>query len=290
VRLLDVFDAVAAGGVATGRRLQAAGLTRSSLSSAVRDGQLCRLAPGLFARTQEVDALRLGSCIGALSHGTAAAVIGLDLLDAPRRVEVTVRDLPRNLPALLHVRRARLRSDEVVRRDGLRVTSVERTLVDLARTAPLDNAVVAADSALRSGRASADALAALAHGARGPGSPRVRAMVAASDPRSESALETLLRLVLSRAGLYPDAQAVISDGTGFVARVDFLFRAERLVVEADGYAFHGGRAAYRHDRRRCNALLRAGYRVARFSWEDVRDTPSVVVDLVVDLLGRQGTA
>src|SRR5690242_15718498 len=94
----------------------------------------------------------------ALGHESAAAVLGLDLLDQPPRRCVT---LPRNNSRVSldgwDVSRAGLGADEVELIDGQRVTAVLRTLVDLARSRPLDAAVVAADSALRqrlvSGRA-----------------------------------------------------------------------------------------------------------------------------------------
>jgi very-short-patch-repair endonuclease len=85
-----------------------------------------------------------------------------------------------------------------------------------------------------------------------------------------------LRLALVHTGLVPQSQAQIAG----VGRVDFLFVAERLVVEADGYAFHADRRAYREDRRRGNALQSAGYRVLRFTWEDVVNAPDRVVATV----------
>ncbi|TAL20866.1 MAG: DUF559 domain-containing protein, partial [Frankiales bacterium] len=70
------------------------------------------------------------------------------------------------------------------------------------------------------------------------------------------------------------------------ARVDFAWPDERLVVEVDGFAFHADRASYRNDRRRTNELVLAGWRVLRFSWEDVVGSPDVVVDQVRRALRR----
>ncbi len=140
------------------------------------------------------------------------------------------------------------------RRSGLWVTSSTRTLVDCGRSLPWEESVVLMDSALRAGLPVAE-LERAAAAARGPGAAAVRAAVAAADACSKSALESLLRLVLTRAGLQPTMQAVISDEHGFVARVDFLFVDARIVVEADG-------------------------------WEEVRSRPDEVVSLVRDLLAR----
>jgi very-short-patch-repair endonuclease len=217
---------------------------------------------------------------GTLSHTTAAALLGLDLLGAPG-LHVTAAH-HRRVPPDVTLHRAKLDASDTTAVAGLATTTMLRTVLDSARRLPHVDAVVLADAALRAGL-DVDSFRVAARDARGPRSSRVRAVAAACDPGAESALESLLRLLLAAAGLHPETQAVIRDDR-FVARVDFLFREERLVVEADGFRFHSDRTAYRNDRRRGNALLRAGYRVARFSWEDVRHAPDHVVTLVERLL------
>jgi very-short-patch-repair endonuclease len=59
--------------------------------------------------------------------------------------------------------------------------------------------------------------------------------------------------------------------------VDALWRASRLVVEVDGYAVHGHRAAFERDRRRDQALAAAGYQVLRITWRQLDDEPLAVV-------------
>jgi very-short-patch-repair endonuclease len=51
--------------------------------------------------------------------------------------------------------------------------------------------------------------------------------------------------------------------------VDFLWRGPRLVVEVDGRRFHGSARAFVEDRRRDAELVAAGYRVVRFTWQDL---------------------
>jgi very-short-patch-repair endonuclease len=58
--------------------------------------------------------------------------------------------------------------------------------------------------------------------------------------------------------------------------VDFLWRAQRLVVEFDGRQFHGHEAAFERDRRRDQVLLAAGYRVLRVTWRQLLDEPLAV--------------
>ncbi len=60
--------------------------------------------------------------------------------------------------------------------------------------------------------------------------------------------------------------------------VDFLWRAQKLVVEVDGYAFHGHRAAFERDRAKDQVLVAAGYRVIRVTWRQLEREPLVVAD------------
>ena len=231
------------------------------------------------------DALRLAGPRARVSHEAAAELLGIELLQ-PGVPRLTV---PRNRSRLFVPGWDVVRSDVPARDqllvDGVPTTTAERTVLDLSRELPFEEAVVAADSALRLRLVPTAALAARLSATRGQRAAAARAVAASLDPLAGSVLETLLRLVLHAAGLRPVAQFVIRDGVGgFVARVDFCWPAERLVVEADGFAFHADRAAYRADRDRLNALERLGWRVLRFTWEDVRGRPEHVVAMVRDCL------
>ncbi|WP_206432585.1 hypothetical protein [Streptomyces sp. ADI93-02] len=73
------------------------------------------------------------------------------------------------------------------------------------------------------------------------------------DPRSGSPAETVARLRLRDAGLHPVTQAVLHTPSGRTLRPDFLFPAQGLVVEVEGWAFHGSRKAHAADLRRFNS-------------------------------------
>ncbi len=223
---------------------------------------------------EAVSALR-----GVASHQDAAVLLGIDLVEqSPLRHVTVARCRSRLTYPGTQVHRADL--GETTQVDGIPVTTGARTVVDLCRSLPLAHAVAAADSALRRRRVTlpelVDAAAALRPAA---GRPSVRDAVARLDPLSGSVLESLCRLVLEDAGLRPfETQLVIRAGRRTIGRVDFAWPEQRLVVEVDGYAFHADRSTYRHDRRRGNALVLAGWRVLRFSWEDVVGSPHLVVD------------
>lgn len=66
--------------------------------------------------------------------------------------------------------------------------------------------------------------------------------------------------------------------------VDFLWRAQRLIVETDGGAYHSSRRAIERDRRREADLVRAGYRVLRVTWSQIEHEPELVVLMLVAAL------
>ncbi|MFZ0041498.1 MAG: DUF559 domain-containing protein [Solirubrobacteraceae bacterium] len=68
--------------------------------------------------------------------------------------------------------------------------------------------------------------------------------------------------------------------------VDFLWRAEKLVVEVDGHRFHGHRAAFERDRKRDQVLTAAGYRVIRVTWRQLEHEPVAVAVRIAQALAQ----
>jgi hypothetical protein len=233
------------------------------------------------------EALRRAGPRALLSHETAARALGIELVDPGRDRLTVARSRSRlSVPGWLVVRSDVPAVDRELIGD-LACTGAARTVADLCLVLPFEEAVVAGDSALRQELLPVDELTIRLSQTWGRRAAAARAVAAAVDPLSGSVLETLLRLTLHGAGLRPLPQHLIVDGHGaFVARVDFCWPEQRLVVEADGFAFHSDRAAYRRDRERLNELERLGWRVLRFTWEDVRSRPLHVVTLVLGCLAR----
>ena len=282
------------GGIARVRDVRRAGLSRRRLHRAVEQGRLRRLTPHLVTNVAQPapDEQLRAAAVGleaTVSHTAAALLWGIELATTPGERHVTVaRDRSRCHHSGTRVHRVDLSADEWVERDGLRVTSVVRTLLDLARLLPPTEAVVAVDSALRQGAVTVEELtAALRRLPAGRGRDRVARVLRDVDPRSGSVLESLCRVLLVQAGLpAPDTQRVVRGRNGRrIGRVDFAWPDQSLVVETDGFAFHADRRSYRADRRRGNALVFAGWRVLRFSWEDVVERPQDVVAAVREALG-----
>ncbi|MFD6154984.1 hypothetical protein ACFWF7_17120 [Nocardia sp. NPDC060256] len=177
----------------------------------------------------------------------------------------------------------RIDPDEIVRVGGLRVTSVARTVIDLARSVPFEQAVVVGDHALHSGKTTRDELLAeLARSAGRPGNPAARRVVAFLDGRSESVGESRSRVAL-RAAHFPEPtlQAQITTATGkIVARVDFLFPELGVIGEFDGLVkYRGARVGDRPpedvviaEKAREDTLRALGWLVVRWTWRDL-DSP-----------------
>lgn len=282
------------GGIARQRDVRRAGMSRRCLRRALKEGRLRALTPHLVTNVAEpaADEQLRAAAIGlaaTISHEDAALMWGIELATTPDRRHVTVgRNRSRRSHPGTRVHRADVDPDDRVERDGVWVTGILRTLLDLCRSRPIAEAVVVLDSALRLGRVSVEELTgALRDLPAGRGRDRVARALLLIDPRSGSVLETLCRVLLHQAGLCPDeSQLVVRDSKGqWIGRVDFAWPTARLIVEADGFAFHADRKSFRADRRRGNALVLEGWKVLHFSWEDVLDHPDEVVAAVRTALG-----
>jgi hypothetical protein len=169
--------------------------------------------------------------------------------------------------------------DETEEVNGLRVTSLARTWRDLATILPLPRFVAVTDALLswRRPRATLDELH-LAHerAGRSAGAAVRRQALEMASPRSESPRESELRVLLVVAGLpLPDANVDIFDGRRFVARVDLLFAAQRLIVEYDG-DHHRDAAQWSRDQSRRAELESLGYRYTTVTARDFDDPAALI--------------
>jgi very-short-patch-repair endonuclease len=298
VRLAAVAEAQ--GGAFTVSQALAVGFTKPAIRHALATGRWTRLRRGVLtpaARAVESPAgtpawqfwlvlqahaaLLVAPRGAVVSHLTAALLWQLPLPSASALpVHLTVpphRDPSTARGLVLH--RCALPESEVRGLLGVLVTTVARTLVDLARALALPAAVVAWDAALREDRVDREELTMVAETTRGwPGSRAVQAALAVADPSAESPLETLARLLFRHAGLVPfETQVEIFLDGQFIARVDFLWRRQRLVVEVDGTSKYDDVRRIRRERQRDGALLAAGYRVLHLSWAQVVHEPEQTV-------------
>jgi hypothetical protein len=263
----------------------------------VRQGVLVRVGHGVYARATLAakvegnpageQALSLASVLaGGLpgvvgSHESAAIIHGLDLLGR-RQSGLTVTHRPGAGSAGgrpgVRVHLAALPPGHVIRWSGVPVTSVARTVVDLARTSSFQAGVVVADSALRGKLTTkAELGTVLADCARWPGLTRARQVVEFSDPLSESALESLSRVVFREQGIAPPAlQQWVGGDEGVIGRADFLWEQFGTIGEADGALKYADPQRAIAQLRRDARLREAGFQVVHFTWDDITRTPGRV--------------
>lgn len=296
-------SAGAAQGLMTARQLAAAGVDSWELTRAVRTGRVLRVRRAVYAAAAlpkwprwvvtadgphrdhvlhvRAALLMLGSSATA-SGRTAAALRGWGMLVEPvRTIEVCLPHAHGSTTAsrvTITRRRSVVREElPVADADGLWVTTSVETVVDLALSRPLIEAVVVCDSALRARDVTLEQLRRRVGRLRGRREARrLQQVLDLCDPESGSVLESVLRVRMLQAGIVGFAsQRVIRDaGGGHVLRVDFCFERARLVVEVDGSRWHpDGRL----DRRKDNALACAGWRVLRFTWSEVVDGHEAVL-------------
>ncbi|MGW4997093.1 endonuclease domain-containing protein [Streptomyces hydrogenans] len=197
--------------------------------------------------------------------------------------------------------RASLPAGDVCLRRGLRVTTAARTAADLIRASgSREEAVVTADSALsrrvvegvrRDPPVRYEELAAQLS-VRRPGAPRARAWLRLADPAAGSPAETVARLRMADAALFPESQPLLRTPAGRPLHPDFLFRAAGLAVEVEGYAYHGTPRAHERDIARFNALQSCPEvrRVLRFTAREVFTRPDRMTATVRTALEELGTA
>ncbi|MDQ4064839.1 MAG: DUF559 domain-containing protein, partial [Actinomycetota bacterium] len=216
----------------------------------------------------------------AASHRSAAALWQLDGFEEGL-VEITT-STSRRTPSGVIAHRSELRARDVTRVSDIPVTSPTRTVLDLPSVADEEAVETALDCALRRGLTSIEYLRRKHTERSAPGRRGARTISyllhqRAADTRVlESALETRFLRLLRKEGL-PIPQAGYPVGP---YRLDFAYPGLRLGIELDGYAFHSARALWTRDLARQNHLVRLGWTLLRFTWEDVTRRPRAVVDEV----------
>jgi len=194
----------------------------------------------------------------AFTHLTGAAVRGWWLPPLPDELPVWVvqhkAQHASTRPGLIAIRQRGIPPSELV--DGLRVATPAEILVTCARDLGLLDLVVLADAALHVGDVTLDELRAVAREHR-RGAPALRRALPLADGRSESAWETLLRMLHVVCGIDVEPQKELWANGGFVARADLWLVGTRTIHEYDGVD-HRGPAQQRKDLKRDRRLTKAG--------------------------------
>jgi very-short-patch-repair endonuclease len=251
-------------GVIARRQLLDAGWSASRIDREVRTGRLHRVHAGVYAvgHRSATDAARWMAATlatdGVLSHHSAAALHGLPISDnGLTRVTVTGRARRARIDA----HRADLHPRDRTVRHGIPVTTVARTLADLAHSLDDESLHRVVREAQFRDRFDDDRVKdALTR------RPARRLAAYLDDPTvTQTDLEDRFLRICRR---YRIPTPVTQHGAR--PRVDFCWPDRSLVVEVDGWHAHRTRVAFQDDRTNTNLLQLAGNVVLRYTWDDVR--------------------
>lgn len=273
------------------------GHTDAEIRADLAGGRLTRLCTGVYVATKPYLALRADQRYVVrvraeaarspglvVSHLSAGAYFGLPIV----RTSLTRVHFTR--PGRGGSRRNRRRwvhfgdlpDGYRVTVDGIELTTLARTLVDIGRAESLDTAVAVADGALHAGLVTSGEITAALEDARfHPGIAKAKRALRSADGRSESPGESLLRIALRTGGVpQPDLQVEIHDEDGrFVARTDLALLAYGIILEFDGYKKYTSLLRPGQDvvdvvmaeKQREQRLTELGWLVIRVTWDELRE-------------------
>jgi hypothetical protein len=289
--------AAAQGGPFTTAQAREAGYDLREIARLLRAGTWVRLRRGVYIERRVLPEdpagrhlmllraalLSLKPTVAA-SHLTGATVHQVTLLDPDfSLVHITREGIgsSRTEAGVCH-HDAALPAHHLTKIDGIVVTNVARTVLDLARTESFDAALVAAESALNKGCTTlAELRDVLNYCVDWPGARQAGRVVSFASPYSESAGESVARIAFDFLGLPPPSQQVdIFDAKGHIGRSDFFWEEHRTVGEFDGRLKYVGDdvdpdVLYK-EKQREDRLRDGGAEVFRIGWaESMARSPSI---------------
>jgi very-short-patch-repair endonuclease len=282
--------AVAQHGVVSRAQLLDLGHTRTGIQRRLDKRRLLRIHRGVYAvghkrltaRGRWMAAVLACGPGAVLSHVDAAALHDLRQIGSGR-IHVTAPSR-HNIPGIrCHYAHVLCVADTTVV-DGIPVSSLARAYLDIAEVLNHRRLIEALEAGQRQNKLDVGALEAVM--ARNPGRRGIRPLQAAlaeladDPPLLQSDLERAFRDLIRRHGLPEPQYNVYVEGH----LVDAVWPDRRLVVEVDGWNYHRTKRSFEEDRRRDRKLLRAHWRVARFTNDHVNGDPDGVAGELSELL------
>jgi very-short-patch-repair endonuclease len=275
-------------GVVTRQDVLDAGVSRAELLRRVEIGSLIRIHRGVFRVGHQAPSIeaRYIAAVKACGRRTllagraAAHLFGL-IKGTPSLPEVLT--VSQRRPKGVLIRRCRrIDRKDATRWQGIPVTTIPRTLVDLAAALKEDDlarAVHEAEVRYRITPPKVEAVLGRRH--NWPGARNLRRVLWGEVPVTLSKLESSFITAVRRAHL-PFPQ---TNRTAGAHRVDCRWPAQRLTVELDSYRYHDTRYAFEQDRQREREARARGDEFRRFTWADVTEDPEPMLADLSSLLG-----
>ncbi len=281
--------AIAKHGNVTREQLLALGLNNGQIAYRIKVGRLHREFPGIYAvgRPAKTALERASAAVlacgpgAALSHAAALALWGLGRW--PPLMHVSLPGDRR--PAGIKVHRPKgLLGRDFRTREGIRVTSPARTILDCAPNLSDKALARAANEARRTlGLRPAHLADVIARFPNHPGAGRLTEFVEVRGGPTRSEWEDTFPKFCRRYGLPEPVMSARVAGH----EVDALFPAERVIVELDSWEFHRDRQAFESDRKRDADGLDAGYETVRLTWERMHRAPEEAAAQLHRILRRR---
>jgi predicted transcriptional regulator of viral defense system len=282
-------------GVISLPQLQCLGLSARAVRDRVAAGRLTRIHRGVYAvghgrltlRGHWMAAVLAYGPKAVLSHRSAAALHGIRPDNRPKTDVTLPSRSARPRPRIEVHASTTLEPADVTTVDGIPCTSLARTLLDLAEVVEkraVEKAINQAEAMRRFDLRAVEEVLSRAAGRRGAAVlKRVLAEYEGPTLTDRELEDRFLALCRSASVPRPAVNEWITLDGGVAYKADFLWRAERLIVETDGWGSHGTRQAFENDRRRDRRLSVAGWTVVRFTWRDVEREPGEVTETLVRL-------
>jgi very-short-patch-repair endonuclease len=168
---------------------------------------------------------------------------------------------------------------EVTCFEGAATTMRPRAVIDCLRVLPHQQGSTLLDRALQQGWVRLEDLSQWVQARPAQrGTPRVLRLLRRTSAGTHSAGEERLAALLRKTGIRGwQANVPIYDEHGLIGYGDMVLQERKLVIEADGWAFHVTPERFQQDRERQNRLVTAGWTVLRFTWSDLTEKPERVI-------------
>lgn len=275
------------------------GHTEATIKRRLRVGVWRRVLPAVYALTGSAPSWhqrQMAACLwipDALAAGRAAGFLyGLPQCDAPPVEIMTSRQRRNPHPTTVVHHTIWLPREQATMLDGIPVTSIERTLMSLSAQLSRRDSAMAIDQALTRGLTTLALLDRHLFFTARQGRDGCRPLREITkdrlvlDQAPNSPLETLIYEMVLEEGLpIPKAQLKIHDGKGaFVARPDFAYPDQRVIVEGHSRLWHDGFEMSINDVKRERRLETLGYRIVYATWVDVTRNRRATADLIRRML------